>query len=39
VRTGNAAAATAAGLFEVWSTIKLLIVRGSESKTEPFFCA
>jgi hypothetical protein len=31
VRTGNSAAATAAGLVEVWSTIRLLTVRGSES--------
>src|SRR3954453_19040848 len=35
VRTGNPAAATAAGLVEVWSTIRLLIVRGSESTTSP----
>src|SRR3954468_7001367 len=33
VRTGNPAAATAAGLVEVWSTIRLLIVRGCESTT------
>ena len=34
--TGNPAAATAAGLVEVWSTIRLLIVRGCESmKTLP----
>ena len=33
-----AAAATAAGLFAVWSTIRLLIVRGSESKTTPLVC-
>src|SRR4051795_8391004 len=39
VRTGNAAAATAAGFVEVWSTIRLLMVRGWESKTKPFFCA
>src|SRR3954466_850030 len=38
VRTGNPAAATAAGLVDVWSTIRLLIVRGCESKTLPFFC-
>ena len=38
-RTGNDAAATAAGLSDVWSTIRLLIVRGCESKTKPFFCA
>src|SRR3954451_14160938 len=28
VRTGNAAAITAAGFVDVWSTIRLLIVRG-----------
>ena len=39
VRTGNAAAAIAAGLVEVWSTIRLLTVRGCESTTKPFFCA
>src|SRR4051794_31693993 len=39
VRTGNPAAAMAAGLVEVWSTIRLLIVRGWESKTKPFFWA
>ena len=39
VRTGKPAAATAAGLVEVWSTIRLLITRGCESMTEPFFCA
>src|SRR6476620_617710 len=33
VRTGNPAAATAAGLVEVWSSIRLLITRGCESKT------
>src|SRR3982751_2946155 len=33
VRTGKPAAAIAAGLVEVWSTIRLLTVRGSESKT------
>ena len=31
VRTGNWAAAMAAGLVEVWSTIRLLITRGWES--------
>src|SRR3954449_11044377 len=35
VRTGNSAAATAAGLVDVWSTIRLLIVRGCESTTLP----
>ena len=35
VRTGNAAAATAAGFVEVWSTIRLLITRGCESTTLP----
>ena len=35
VRTGNPAAATAAGLVEVWSTIRLLMTRGCESKTLP----
>ncbi len=39
VRTGNAAAATAAGLVDVWSSIRLLMTRGCESKTSPFFCA
>ncbi len=39
MRTGNAAAATAAGFVEVWSSIRLLTVRGWESKTKPFFCA
>src|SRR4051794_29925786 len=39
VRTGNPAAATAAGLVDVWSEIRLLITRGCESKTKPFFCA
>ena len=39
VRTGFAEAATAAGFVEVWSTIRLLIRRGWESKTDPFFCA
>src|SRR3954447_12224053 len=38
VLTGNAAAATAAGLVDVWSTIRLLTTRGPESKTLPFFC-
>jgi hypothetical protein len=28
----------AAGLVDVWSTIRLLIVRGSVSKTFPVFC-
>src|SRR5215213_6676160 len=37
-RTGLPAAAIAAGLVEVWSTIRLLTTRGSESKTVPFFC-
>src|SRR4051794_15582152 len=36
-RTGFPAAATAAGFEEVWSTIRLLIVRGSESTTLPAF--
>src|SRR4051794_6656461 len=31
--TGNSAAAMAAGLVDVWSTIRLLIVRGWESTT------
>src|SRR4051794_2260091 len=31
VRTGNFAADTAAGLVDVWSTIRLLAVRGRES--------
>ena len=35
VRGGNPAATTAAGLSEVWSTIRLLTVRGSESNTKP----
>ena len=39
VRTGNWAAAIAAGLVEVWSTIRLLITRGWESTTLPFFWA
>src|SRR4051794_19505996 len=38
VRTGLPAAAIAAGFVDVWSTIRLLIVRGCESKTSPFFC-
>ena len=38
-RTGNPAAATAAGFVEVWSTIRLLTMRGSESTTEPAVCA
>ena len=33
VRTGKPAAATAAGLVDVWSTIRLLITRGCESTT------
>src|SRR3954452_10184081 len=37
-RTGKPAAAMAAGLVEVWSTIRLLITRGSESTTLPDFC-
>ena len=36
---GSLAAATAAGFVEVWSTIRLLIVRGSESNTLPLVCA
>ncbi len=39
VRDGKPAAATAAGLVDVWSTIRLLMVRGWESKTLPDFCA
>ena len=39
VRTGEPAAAMAAGLVDVWSTIRLLTMRGSVSKTFPFFCA
>src|SRR6476646_4239689 len=39
VRTGNPAAATAAGLVEVWSTIRLLISRGWASKTDPVLWA
>src|SRR4051812_16980838 len=38
VRTGNPAAAMAAGLVEVWSTMRLLIVRGRVSNTLPEFC-
>src|SRR5687768_18184804 len=36
LRTGLPAADTAAGLVEVWSTIRLLMTRGCESKTSPF---
>src|SRR4051794_24647706 len=39
VRTGNAAAATAAGFVDVWSTIRLLIVRGRVSNTSLFLFA
>ncbi len=39
LRTGNAAAAMAAGFVEVWSTIRLLISRGWLSTTEPDFWA
>ena len=39
VRTGNAAACTAAGLVDVWSTIRFEIKRGCVSNTKPFFCA
>ena len=39
VRTGMPAAAFAAGLVEVWSTIRLLTTRGSESNTFPAFWA
>src|SRR6476646_4185918 len=35
VRTGKLAAATAAGFVEVWSTTRLLMVRGRESTTLP----
>src|SRR3954451_205174 len=35
VLTGKPAAAIAAGLVEVWSTIRLLMTRGSVSKTLP----
>ena len=38
VRTGCPAAAIAAGFVDVWSTIRLLMTRGCESKTLPFFC-
>ncbi len=38
-RTGKPAAATAAGLVEVWSTIRFEIVRGSLSTTLPLVCA
>src|SRR3954447_7988959 len=38
VRTGKRAAAIAAGFVDVWSTIRLLITRGCESYTKPFFC-
>ena len=34
-----AAASAAAGLLSVWSTIRLLMIRGSGSKTNPDFCA
>ena len=37
-RTGNPAAATAAGFADVWSTIRLLTMRGWESKTFPAVC-
>src|SRR4051794_7415112 len=36
VRTGCPAAAIAAGFSEVWSTIRLLMMRGCESMTSPF---
>src|SRR4051812_48824385 len=39
VRTGCRAASTAAGFVAVWSTIRLLMTRGCESKTLPFFWA
>ena len=39
VRTGKPAASTAAGFVEVWSTIRLLMRRGSESNTNPPGCA
>src|SRR4051812_35522625 len=39
VRTGNSAAAIAAGLVDVWSTIRFEITRGWSSNTKPFFCA
>ena len=38
VLTGKPAAAIAAGFVDVWSTMRLLTVRGCESKTLPFFC-
>src|SRR4051794_39070283 len=38
VLTGKRAAATAAGFVDVWSAIRLLITRGCESYTKPFFC-
>ncbi len=38
VRTGFSAASMAAGFVEVWSTMRLLMTRGCESKTKPFFC-
>src|SRR4051812_29898466 len=37
-RTGNPAAAMGAGFVEVWSTMRLLMVRGRVSKTLPEFC-
>src|SRR4051794_19305794 len=37
-RTGDPAAEMAAGLVEVWSSIRLLTVRGCESATLPVFC-
>src|SRR5690242_3074847 len=39
VRIGNSAAATAAGLVDVWSTIRLLITRGWVSNTFAFATA
>src|SRR3954468_6405184 len=39
VRTGCSAASTAAGFVEVWSTIRLLIVRGCETTTLLFLFA
>ncbi len=38
-RTGNWAAASAAGFVLVWSAMRLEIVRGAVSKTLPFFWA
>ena len=38
-RTGNSAAAMAAGFVDVWSTIRFEITRGCVSNTKPFFCA